>query len=162
MTPAETSILNEIEARLSSIKTSNGYSLTVKKVTRGRLKPFQPGDIPAINYWPVEHTREDSEYDLDKHTIRVVVDMRDVTRDETFPDLAAKMAADIITALNRSTASPAVSDDEDPELGETVSALDLSSIGYQIGEGQQPWVGVVLEMNVVYRSDSSDMFNYQP
>ena len=162
MTPAETTILNEVDARLNSITEANGYSMTLESVERGKLEPFQPGDIPAANYWPVSHQRADTEYGLDRHTLRLMIDARDTERDTNFPDAAALMIADIVTALNRATGAPAVTDPEDNDFEETVGAVLMADSGYQIGEGQKPWVGALVEVEIIYQSEPGDMFNYQP
>lgn len=162
MIPAETQILDELELRLAGIKESNGYSVTLRDIERGKLTPFKGEDVPAVNYWPTTHSRIDAEYGLDQHTLRVMIDARAKTRDENFPDVAAKLIADIVTALNRKPSAPKVSDDEDYDFEETVSSVLMTDSGYQIGEGQKPWVGALVEVEIVYDSASGDMFNYQP
>lgn len=162
MKPAETQVLDEVELRLGSITKANGYSMTLRSIERGKLEPFQPGDIPATNFWPVRHARDNTEYGLDKHTLRVMVDARDTERDTNFPDAAALMIADIITALHRDPEAPKVSDPLDCEFKETVTSVNMADSGYQIGTGQKPWVGAIVEVEIVYESELGDMFNYQP
>ena len=60
MKPAETQVLDEVEARLNNITVANGYPLTVRSVERGKLTPFKAGDIAAINCWRTRHSREDT------------------------------------------------------------------------------------------------------
>lgn len=163
--PAETKILDELELRLRSITTDNGYSMTIENFERGRLEPFVDGDIPAINYWPVSHPIEAVDYGEEQHTLRVVVDARDILaakQDGNFPDQAALMIADIITAILRAPAAPKVSDALDCDFSETVTAIRTPFNAYQIGEGQRPWVGAIVEIEIEYKSPVGDMFNYQP
>ena len=165
MTPAETQILDVILLRLQNITTANGYSLDIKKFERGRLEPFKDGDIPAINYWPTSHQIENTEYGDDAHTLRIVVDVRAKIaskKDGNFPDMAGKMIADVVTALQRDPSTPAVSDDPDCELAETVTSMSMPSHGYQIGPGQSPWVGAVIEVEIEWKSPLGDMFTYEP
>lgn len=162
MTPAETAILDEIEARLKLISVANEYSRNIQKVERARLTPFKAGDIPAISFWPVRHSRSTNEYGNDTHVLRVVVDVRDKTRDNNFADEAAGMIADVITAINRATAAPKVSDSASFELGETVEDLTMEDSAYQIGEGQTPWLGAIVEIEITYQSPVGDMYNYTP
>ncbi|MDA3834140.1 MAG: hypothetical protein PF495_12165, partial [Spirochaetales bacterium] len=65
-----------------------------------------------------------------------------------------------ITALNRATIAPAVSDTESFDLGGVVSDLIFNSYDHEIGEGQSPWVGVLVNITIKYNTDLFDMDNY--
>jgi len=151
--PAPTQILDEIATRLANISVKNGYYTKVKKIERARLEPFKGYDLPCINYWCTSLDNERSVYDDDNRSLNLYIEIHDLTRDDPFMDVADKLAADVVTALNRADGSPKVSDDADYELGETVSDLVFSGYEYEIGQGQKPWVGALVRFTIKYRCD---------
>lgn len=160
-TPAILTILDKVEARLTKITTANGYHTTVAKVERGRLEPYQGYDLPAINYWLTTVRNEKNAYGQDQRTPSLYIEYHDLTRDESFVDQASKLAADVVTVLNRHPDNPAVDDDPDYNLGEAVTDLRLSGYDYQIGKSDKPWCGALIRFEIEYQTDSMDMFNYE-
>ena len=57
-------------------------------------------------------------------------------------------------------AAPAVSDDESYNLGGTVMDVVLNGYDYIIGQGQNPFCGVLVQFGIKYVTDSMDMTNY--
>ncbi len=159
--PAPTQILDEVELRLANITIANGYYTTVKKIQRARLIPFKGYDLPCINYWGTALENERNVYDDDNRELSLFVEYHDLTRDDPFIDVANKLAADVVVALNRSDSSPKVSDDPDYELGETVSDLVFNGYDYEIGEGQAPWCGALVRFTIKYTCDPFVMDVYR-
>jgi len=163
MKPAETTILDEVAARLANISEANGYSRDFCTIRRQTQTPPKSGHIPDINYWTVGHeVAEDQSYSCDNHALTIFIAPRDKTRDEAFSDEAANMIADVATALNRATTAPKVSDAESFALGETVSDLIVRDSRYQVGQGQIPFNGALMEIEITYKSPRGDMFTYEP
>ena len=159
-TPATTTILDKIEARLKKITTSNEYNYTVKKVERAKLEPFKGYDLPAINYWTTSLSNERSVYNDDNRHLELFIEAHNLTRDEPFVDVVDKMAADIVTVLNRKTTAPKVSDDSNYDLDETVSDLIFKGYDYEIGQGEKPWCGVLIRFTIAYQTDPNNMTTY--
>lgn len=155
---AQLTILDEINARLQNITVINGYSETLEKLKRARLKPFKLGDLPAANYWPIEDLVAGKANGQDLHELAITVEMHTLTRDEPFTDVAFRKGGDIVTALFRSTASPKVSDTPSLALGGLVSSIGDFSVLPMIGEGQSPWCGVLVTFIVKYNTDVGDVF----
>lgn len=161
MTVAATTILDEIEARLGNITTANGYNVTVKKIARGKLSPFNGYDLPAVNFWPVNVSNARN-YGKDIRELSLFVEIHAITRDVPFSTIAEKLAADVVVALNRSTSAPKVSDAESADLGDTVSDFIFTGYDYEIGEGQTPWCGALVGFSVIYATDLNNMSTYIP
>lgn len=161
MTVAITTILDEVNARLSNITTGNEYNVTVKKIARGKLTPFNGYDLPAVNFWPstVSNSRE---YGKDVRELSLFVEIHSETRDQPFSTVAEKLAAAIVVALNRSTSSPKVSDAESIDLGGTVSDFIFNGYDYEIGDGQAPWCGALVSFSVIFATDINNMATYIP
>jgi len=280
-TPSVLNILDEIDLRLNLITTGNGYWFTAKKVTRAQLTPFKGYDLPAINYWTTTNFNTKDAYDTDERELRLFVEMHNLTRDDPFIDVAEKMAADVVTALNRRpadtagwsksqigvptdmtdfaatetklkisadgdaaetvtfdwsakttgvliaaemqtkiralggnkatvtvsfgqeryvitssstgassaivitagatldcaarlrlgtansgeeesglVAAPAVSDDPSYDLGNTVKDVTFDGYDYEVGEGQEPWCGILCKFGIKFLADPFDMFTY--
>ena len=159
-TPAVNTILTEIGARLSLITTANGYNYTFKKVEEARLEPFVGYDLPAINYWLTNVSNESSIYNNDSRSIELAIEAFSATRDESFTRVVSKLAADVVTALTRKTSSPKISDDPNYNLDETVSDFLFNGYDYEIGEGQKPWCGALLQFTIKYQSDPFEMSAY--
>ncbi len=278
-TPAVTAILDEVEARMGNITIANGYNFTQQQIQRAMLTPWRGIDLPGINIWATGTISERKSYDTDEREIALFIEMHELTRDDPFIDVAEKLVADGVTALNRRTnatpgisksdtgpledmsgvldvafkisvdgdaaetatcnwtgaitgalvaaqmqtqiqvlggnkatvtvifnagryiitsstigvssavvitpgaalsctdelrigltdsgiesigeaAAPAVSDDQDPNLGDTVSDVILNGYDYIIGEGGEPFCGVLLKFSIKYLTESMDMTNY--
>ena len=158
--PATTTILDEIEARLKKITTANEYKYTVKKVERAKLEPFKGYDLPAINYWTTSLSNERGVYNDDNRNLELFIEAHSLTRDKPFIDIVDMLAADIITALNRTTTAPKVSDDPNYDLNETLSDLIFKGYDYQIGQGEKPWCGVLIRFTIAYQTDPNNMTTY--
>lgn len=153
-------LLDEIGVRLAVITVANEYNYTVKKVDRARLEPFKGYDLPAINFWctGVENAR--NSYNDDVRSISLYIEMHSKTRDEPFIDIANKLAADVVTALNRATTAPKVSDSPSYELGGIISDFFFNGYDYEIGQGEKPWCGCLVKFTMVYQTDPYDMASY--
>jgi len=155
-----TTILDEIENRLGNITTANGYFSSVDGVIdRGKLTPWDGKDLPAINLWSTGFDNGRSEYGDELRQIKVYIEIHDKTRDENFVDVANKLAADVVTAICRSTAAPKVSDDPSHDLGSIVEDILLDAVDMIIGEGQAPFCGALCRFTVTVRASLMDMFN---
>ena len=158
-TPVQLTILDEIAARLASITTANGYSMTARKIERARLTPFTAGDMPVINYWPAQDSIIERQYGKETHDLAITIELHDKTRDEPFTDVAFTRAADIVTALTRKTTAPKVSDTPDFALDGLIDVLLFNNTLPVIGEGQAPFCGVVVEVIARYKTANADRFN---
>lgn len=158
--PANTLILDLVAARLANITTANGYYYTAKKVERARLTPFKGYDLPSINYWPTGLSSEIDEYRVDKRTMNLYIEIHNETRDDPFTTIADRMAADVVTALNRTTAAPKVSDDANINLNGAVESLNYLGHDYEIGQGQAPFCGAIVKIEIVYNTAINNMFTY--
>lgn len=150
------SILDLIAARFSNITEENGYFTTVKSIDRGKLTAYKGYDLPALNYWPVSMSNE-REYGVDERSFTLYVEYHSKTVDDSFVDVASKLAFDVITALDRTTTAPKVSDAQSPDIGGAISDLVLEGYDYEIGAGQEPWCGVLVRFTVKYRADTNNM-----
>ena len=159
--PAVTSILDLIAARLALITTTNEYNYTITNIERAKLTPFKSEDLPAINYWStgLENTRKS--YTKDERSIPFYIEAHTKTHDEVFTDVASKLAADIITALNRKTTAPKVSDTINPDLDGKVSDILFNGYDHEIGGGQKPWCGVLISFTVKYKTSTFNMTDYE-
>ena len=144
-------ILDEIGARLALIKESTGYHTTVAKLERARLTPFQDYDLPAINYWPDLDERRNAGGGFEERELTVLVEYHDKTRDRPFSDVASELASDIWIALWRATTAGAVSDQPSSALGGLVSGVLLRAVQPEIGEGQTPFCGTLLNITILYK-----------
>jgi len=159
-TPVQTQILDEIGNRLALITTANGYlARTPKKIERSRMTPFKAGDLPFINYYSTGDTLVGKEYGtFEKRVMSVVIECYDQTRDQVFDDLAQKLGANILVAINRAVSAPAVSDNPSVRLGDLVTQVEAVSITPAISEGQKPYVGIVIVLDITYKVDKLNMF----
>ncbi len=157
-TPINKDILDKIEARLEALKlAANGYFQGVKKISRASLTPFKPQDLPTLNFWPTGVDNSLTTYGSDNREITLTVEAHTKTRDRPFTDVADELAADIITALNRDPLFPKLSDDPSLDLGGAVDSFDLDGYDYQIGQGGNPYCGVVVSFTVKFTTDNSNM-----
>jgi len=156
-TPLNTTIYNEIEARLANVTTANGYNNEFKRIERGAMKPFKSHDLVAVNFWAASVGSDNEKYTRDRRTIQVFFEVYDKTRDTPFMDICDSLAVDLVTGLNRTISAPAVSDTESPELGELVDKFIFNGYDYQIGEGQSPWCGILARFTVDFLTTSNNM-----
>jgi len=149
---AQLLILDEIGLRLAGLKILNGYRFDVEKtsILRAKLTPFKFGDLPAVNYWPTTDTLSGKQNGMENRELNITIEGYSVTRDVPFTDLAVTLGNDIITALFRSVASPNVTDQLSTALGGLIEQLSIDSITPMIVEGQQSWVGVLVEITASY------------
>jgi hypothetical protein len=154
ITPGTTPILNEIEARLGIITTTNGYNYTVRNVDRGRVKPYKGYDLPAINFWSTTLRNEQETFEVDRRMLTVFIESRSLTRDEDFPDVSDKLFTDVMTALNRDTDNPAKTDPIDKDLGMDVDLMFREAL-YEIDTSKDPWCGVLIELEIQFLSDEA-------
>lgn len=145
-------ILDSIGSRLKNIKKTNGYNETIlgTSIRRASLTPFKNGDLPAINYWPSKDTLENKLHGKESRVLSVTVEAYAVTRDLPFVDVALNLEDDIIVALFRDVSAPLVSDNQSHSLGGLVKSLTVLSATPIIGEGQSPWCGNILELEITY------------
>jgi len=159
-TPAVTTILNLVAARMALITTTNEYNYTITNIKRASLKPWKSEDLPAINYWSTGLGNVKNAYQDDERSIPLFIEAHTKTHDENFLDVASKLASDIVTAINRAAASPKVSDDESFDLGGAVSDLLFDGYDHEIGEGQEPWCGVLVRFTIKYKTSIFNMITY--
>jgi len=160
MTTAVTSIFDLIAARLALITTTNGYNYTITNINRARLEPFKSEDLPAVNYWSTGLANTQNEYGDDSRELPVLVEAHTKTHDETFVDVASKLASDIVTALNRTALKPKVSDDPTYDFNGAVSDIVFEGYDHEIGEGQEPWCGVLVKFTIKYTTTIFNMASY--
>lgn len=161
MTVATNSILDLVDARLKLITKTNEYNTTVKKIERAKLTPFKGYDLPAASYW-LTGMDSSREYGGEERSIKLMIEYHSKTKDKPFVDVAGELAADIVTALNRATTAPKVSDAESIDLGGLVSDLIFDRYDYEIGEGQAPWCGVLVQFIIKYNTGINDMESFNP
>lgn len=162
LTPINTQILDLIGARLANITTANGYAVDVRKIERGRMKPWSGHDLPAINYWPAALSNAEKNHRHDMRTLSVMIEIHSLTRDSAFAEVADWLAGDVLTAINRAPASPKVSDAPSPNLGNTVSDMIFEGYDYEISEGQAPWCGAMVRLSVRYSAPAGNLNSWLP
>lgn len=163
MEHAQLTILDEINARLANISKTNEYEVDIEpnSIVRAQLTPFQNGDLPAINYWPIPESLDSKTGQMETRILPVSIETYDFTHDFPFTDLAFKRANNIITALFRATAAPKVSDIESIALGGLVSSLVVQAITPMIGQGNSPWYGALIELEIKYNIKVGDFSTIQ-
>lgn len=149
---AQLTILDEVHARIANITTANEYDIQLASgaIKRAKLTPFVNGDLPAVNYWPGSDILDFKTGQMETRQLSLVVEVYAITRDEPFTDVGIKIGNQVVTALFRSTDSPAVSSIPSPSLGGLVEELTINSLTPVIGEGQSPWCGAVLDISIRY------------
>jgi len=158
--PAATAIIDDIMTRMQNISVANEYANDIKKIERAKLEPLNGYDLPAINVWPMSLTNSRSTMVSDERNLSVMIEAHDYTHDEPFSTVAESLAADIITALNRATSAPKVSDVINKNLNGTVSNCEIDGYDYEIGRGQKPFCGALVRITVKYNANKNDMYNY--
>lgn len=158
--PAITAILNEVGNRLANITVLNEYNYDMKKIERARLKPFNGYDLPAISYWSTSIGNERNSYNDDNRAIELYVECHNKTMDEPFIDIANLLAQDVITSLVRTNLAPKVSDLPNYDLNETVQDFVLNGWDFMIGEGQNPFCGILVSFTIKFTTDPFEMSVY--
>lgn len=148
--PATTQILNEIERRLAGISEANGYFTNDITIARASLKPFNLADLPAINYWNVADLLIEAHGTKERRQLEILIEFYDRENDMPLVDKSALMASDLSIALNRNPDQP---DRISPKLGGLAFSVSMESITPAIGEGQAPYCGTVITLQVQYRVD---------
>jgi len=146
MIPASTQILDVIHDRLERIKTSNGFSVTVKNVERSKRTKFTVSQKPSINYYALDDLITKS-FGTDNHSLPVSIEFIDTTMTEPFNDLAAKRAADIITTLVQDNAG-----NSSFNLGDLVDTVEINSISPIIDAKDIPSCGVIVDLTIKYKT----------
>lgn len=158
--PINTKIFDEIEARLGNITAVNGYYNGLKKIARATQKPFKGYDLPTANFWAGTLANDSDTYGDDTRTLPVVIEEHAKTMDRAFIDVCDELAADLVTGINRATTAPRVDDNESNNLGGMDGLIeDVKFLGYeyQIGQGQEPWCGIMATFEIIYRIDINIM-----
>lgn len=158
MIPIEIQILDEIGARLALIDEASGYFTTVKKIERGKLDPFDGYDLPALNYWSGLDSVVASGGGYDDCEFSVLIEYHDKTRDRPFTDVSAELAADVQNALFRATGAGTIADLPSFALGGLVTGIKVQTKEPEIGTGQKPFLGTLLNCTVTYKRKPSDPF----
>jgi hypothetical protein len=148
--PVQLQILDGIDARLRVIKEAYGYSSTIKKIERARLKPFIQGDLPAINYWPGPDQLIQKSTGKETREMPVYIEYYRPTLDVPFTDMAYLLANDVSTSLYRDPSKPRVTDMASYGLGGLIDFMEVSSVTPVIGEDQSPWCGALIAVTLRY------------
>lgn len=157
--PVQTQIMNLVEPRLKNISIVNGYFSELAKIERARLQPFKNADLPAMNYYYTNDVLiKPLNTGEEERTVVLVIEYYDTTRDRTFLDVSDELSADIKIALERDILAPKVSDQVSHLLGKKVMKLEFDTITPAIGEGQNPYCGTIMLVNITYRVNRHDPF----
>ncbi len=123
-TPAVLNILDDVEARMGVMTTARGYWYDVQKVERARTKLWEGYDLPAVTFWTTTVINTNDAYTGDEREIRLFIEYHSKTYDEPFTDVAEKLVADILVALNRLPAATAGF-----SIGVDAPFTDMSAVG---------------------------------
>jgi len=159
VTPLNSPILDEIEARFYNASVENEYSVRFKRIKRARLKPFKGQDLPAINYWMTSLTSDTTKYNKDERSTTLFVEAHTKVTETPFIDTCDILACDVVTSLYRTTLAPKVSDAEDDDLKGLVKRFKFAGYDYQIGEGQKPFCGVLVRFSITYLTVTNNMYS---
>lgn len=151
-------ILSEIGSRLGNIKVSNGYFNDIPLIKAETIGTISKSDIPVMFYWGETDVKIDQAYGYEKRSFEVGVAAFTRSRDDSFTMAAYDLAADIKTAVNRSTTAPKITDTASVDLGSLVDSLVVGEISPIIGQGQSPFCGVVTNLIVTYYSANHDSY----
>lgn len=151
--PINKKFFDEIENRLGNIKIANGYKHNIGKIDRARLVPFKGYDLPAANIWATKLGNAVTAFGADQRDLPVYIEYHNKTSDIPFVDLCDIMAKDLITALNRSTDFPAVTDEESIDLGGICDDLIFGGYDYQVGQEQEPFCAILAQFTVRYTAE---------
>lgn len=155
-------ILDAIADRLAIIKKVNGYYTDVVSIKRATMKPLTDDDLPAINYWASTDDQLAKGHGWVDRQLSVVIEFYQRTRDRAFTDVVFELASDVAIAMIRDPDNPLATDDPDLTLGGLVRSSQLNGITPQIGEGQAPWCGAVLNYSLIYRVSATNPLTLIP
>ena len=143
--------MDKIGERLAQISTDKGYFTTIRKIERARLTPFDGYDLPALNYWPDIDVKNSAGGGYEDREFTVFVEYHDKTRDRPFSDVSDELAADVEVALYRDVLAGDVTDQPSYALGGLVTGLSVEATQPEIGAGQTPFLGVLLNLTITYK-----------
>jgi len=148
-------ILDEIEARLGSMTSSNGYDFDLRKLVRGSKEPFISIDLPGINHWIEGGTTEVGPLDIisESYYLRCLEE----DRDGISVDQSAILRMNILTALFRDVAFPLPSDPYSSNLGGMVEKFHVLKYDNIIGEGMSPIYGVDMQFLIEWKANKGDL-----
>ncbi len=155
---AQLTILDEVEKRFGNIKLINGYSADIGSIKRASQKDFKAYDLPGCNYWTQNDSIIETTYGQENHELVLTTKIHDLTRDKDFVNLATELYSDMHIALFRSTLLPKITDEISIGLGGLVDKLSVTSFTPLIGEGQEPWVVALMDINILYKTPIGDPF----
>lgn len=158
--PADTAILNQVEARMANITVANGYNNEFKRIVRARMKPFKGHDLPACNIYHGSIGNENTPYGRNRKSQTLIIEVHSKTRDDPFVDIADSLAADVVTGIFRTTIAPAVTDNVSIALGGIVQQLKFLGHDPFIGQGQEPFCGTLVRFEVEYENELGDMEDF--
>ncbi len=158
--PAAFQILDLIAARLENMTVANGYFFDVKKIKRATTKPPDGIDYPSVRYWVSSSQNGVDGHNFDKRSLSLFIEYRNKTYDEPFNDVCWKLESDVINGINRDVLTPKVSDTKSINLGGVVSGVDWTNTYYQIGNNQNPFCGVLINLDVSFYADLNEMEVY--
>jgi len=159
--PAPIQIVRAIERRLANISTANGYFSNAPRIERVE-KTFDTGpDLPLIQIGLTSVSKERDAYGNDLVTVGYGMVIKDSAGDVNPSFLAAKIIADVETALNRATTAPTPTGADSVDLGGLVESLTVATADASIGSDQVPAVYVTMDIDVKYHAPYGDAFTVQ-
>lgn len=155
-------LLDLLHPRLEQVTTMNGYALTMQRVSRAKLTPFDfRQDLPAINYWPAATTLfsdgPELGYGYQLRDLSLTIEAYNRTSDRPFTDVAAELAEAIEIAMLRATSAPQPTAPAEWLLSASSSNAGyvfVDRITYATGQGQEPYCGCVLECRIRYKIET--------
>jgi len=160
--PLITLILDELEARLKSIKRSNGYRRDVAGVQRASMTGLNGHDLPFVNFWIGVREQVSAGHGWREWRHAIYVEIYDLTRDRPFIDVSAEIDDDVQIAIHRASDAPGVEDRPEQSFGGMVTSMIMQTSTPQIGEGQDPWCGSLLTLNCTYKTRNDGVTLFAP
>lgn len=155
--PYSEPIFVEIAKRLALVEIASGYHNTLKTIERARIAPFIGTDLPAANFWASGVKNKALAFDQDERTISLTIEAHSKHRDEPFVNTCDRLASDVLAGLNRKTTAPLYSDPINSDLGGIVDSFEFLGYGYQIGDGDQPICGVLMNFTIKFMAVSNSV-----
>lgn len=159
--PANTAILDHIDQRMRNIRQTYGYFNTIKAFHRTKSEPFVIDEMPVINYFSAGLTNLEHKYGLDIRTLSISIAALGLSYERPLSDISEELAADVITALNRSHIAPKPDDPVSFNLGGLVSKVNYLGHDYIISDDDLPWAGVLINLEVVYKAKTNDLILFE-
>lgn len=155
MASAAKQLLDLLAPRFAFITTDNGYTEPMHSIERAQQTPFMMQDLPAVNYWAGGSTLETTRYKQQIWNLGLIINAYTATRDAPFVDIASRLADEIIAAVQRLPAAPALSDAYNTGLlngsSERVGEIVFSAVDYAVGEGGKPYCGTLISGFIRYQ-----------